>query len=87
MSERAQQITGEDVLSTDNAKPVQLKFGVNSIWLESVIDLEFIKGVTKYEDLTDDQLRTYLDSKTESSKDVLSIDMLDKIFEESSKSI
>lgn len=55
---------------------------MNSEWLESVIDLGFIEKVTEYDNLTDDQLRTYLDSNVESSKDVITIDMLDKNLED-----
>lgn len=80
----ALQISGEDVLSTDISRPVQLKFCVNSEWLESVIHLRFIKGVTKYGDHTDNQLQMYPISKTESTKDVVTIDMLDKFVEDKS---
>lgn len=83
VKERAQQIVCEQVLSTDVAKPVQHKFCVDSEWLESVIELDYIKGVKSYDELTDANLCEYLESKAEPSKSVVTTDMLDKIFEDS----
>lgn len=67
----------------DAAKPAQMKFCVNSKWLESLIVLQFIMDVTSYGILADGQLRKYFESKAKSSNDVESIDMLDKIVEQS----
>lgn len=83
VTELVLQITGKDILLTVVAKPVQIKFCVNSEWLESLIDLNFIKKVTSYDNQTNDQLRKYLESEAEFLKDVVTMDMLDKIVEQS----
>lgn len=41
VSQRALQLTGGDLISTDVSKPAQLKFCENSEWLDSVIDFRF----------------------------------------------
>lgn len=59
--------------------PVQLKFCLDVVWIESLIDLGFIDDVSSYETLTDDQLWTYLDKKSEESKETVTLDTLDDI--------
>lgn len=81
LKECAQQITGGNLVSTDIEKPVQIKLCVNSEWLESFIDLEFILNADSYDSLEGVTLRNYLDSKASSVKDVVTIDMLDNIVE------
>lgn len=66
----------------DIGKPVQLKFCVGSEWPEFVIDLNIISKVIDYDALRDKNLYAYLKSKAKLSNDVLRIDMLDEIFEE-----
>lgn len=70
------------MLSTDIAKPFQMKFCVNSEWLELVISLELIHALDGYEVLWDDQLQKYLESKAAASKDVVTVDVLYKIVED-----
>ena len=53
VNERARQVVGEDVISTEAAKPVQMKYCVNAEWLESLIDLDFIPNVSSYNSLSD----------------------------------
>lgn len=81
-NELALQLTGEDEIWTDVAKPVQLYLCVNADELESVIGLGFIWKVTKYGNLLDDHLFSYSDPKAESSKDVFTIYLLGKIVED-----
>lgn len=42
------------------------------------MDLKFIKVITSYDDLEEDQLKKYCESIAEFSKDVTAIDMPDK---------
>lgn len=76
------QLTGGDITMTDVARPGQLKLCVNSERLESAIDLAFIEKLMKYKDLTDNQLRIYLNSKVESPKDIVTINTLDMMVED-----
>lgn len=76
---RAMQLAGATVLSTKISKPVQMEFCVNYRWRESVIDLGYIPIIGPYENLSDDELWPYLKSKAASLKDVVKINMLDKI--------
>jgi len=62
-----------------SARPVQLKFCVDSEYLSSAIGLGFIKDITKLEDLTDAVLRTYLDKKAETSKETVTLSSLDRM--------
>lgn len=59
-------------------------------WLESLVDLAFISNISRYGELTDEQLRkydvlsskTFLDKEAAGSKDVITIFMLDKIMKD-----
>jgi len=77
IAERAAQF-GDDTVS---ARPVQLKFCVDSEYLASAISLGFISGATSLEDLTDAVLRTYLDTKSGASKETVTLSKLDRIVE------
>lgn len=74
-----QQITRDQLLSTDLVRPVQLKFWVASEWLEFIIDLRLIPEVESYKYLRDEILRAYLKSKATASKNFITIDALDKL--------
>lgn len=77
--ERAKQLTLSNSISTEAIKPVNLKFCVNAEWIESLIALSFIGGVTDYKDLEDNTLREYLEKESEESKEVINLDTLDEI--------
>lgn len=79
VQERPKQNSDATILSTDIAKPAQMRFCVSSEWFETVIDLGSIPIVDSYDDLNDDDLGTYFEWKAASSKDVMTIEMLDKI--------
>lgn len=60
LSERAPQLVGDGVTSTEFSKAVQLKLCVSSDWIESVFDLEFNENVTDYDSFSNEALRKYL---------------------------
>lgn len=55
---------------------------MNTKWLKSLTDIGFIPYVTSYDDLSNDEPRTYLTKKAEESMDVVTIDTLDKLVED-----
>lgn len=79
IEERARQLVGEHEISTEAVTPVHLKYCVDYEWIESVLDLGFIDGVTSYNDLNDEKLRAYLTEKAKESTEVVTLDVLDKI--------
>jgi transposase InsO family protein len=81
---RAQQLVPGEV-STEAVRPVKLKFCVDPEYLESIIALGFIKDVQSYESLTDEILRQFLETKSQESKESVTIDILDKIVDRSLK--
>ena len=70
-----------DVDAAGTARPVQLKFCVDSEYLASAIDLGFVDGVDTIEELTDPLLRAYLEKKAETSKETVTLSALDKMVE------
>lgn len=52
---------------------------MNLQWFKSVINMEFVPGTKSYVSLSDDSIRKYLDEKAAVSKDVVTINTLDKI--------
>lgn len=76
IAERAKQLIGKDVVSTEECTPVNLKFCVDSKWLESLKDLDFLDGVSAYGELTDTVLRSFLEKKAKESKEGFSLDVL-----------
>lgn len=56
---------------------MHLKYFVDLGWIESLIFLGLLEDVTSYDSLKDDQLRSYLDSKAEESKETITLDELD----------
>lgn len=79
VKERAKQLAAKDVVSTEVARPVNLKFCVDAEWIESLIALDFLDDVTTYEELSDTRLRAYLDDKAVESKEVVTLDVLDDL--------
>lgn len=60
-------------------RPVDLKFCMDVDFLESSIDLGFITNDTSYEDLTDEQVRAFVETRSADSKEVVTLEKLDKI--------
>lgn len=79
--ERARQI-GKSSRSTENVRPVNIKFCVDPDYLESLIALNLIPDVKDYDSLTDDTLRAFLDEKAEESREATNLDSLDIIVEQ-----
>ena len=75
---RALQIAGGSG-AADAVKPIDLKFCIDVEYLESSIALGFIPGVDSYETLTDTEVRNFLNSRAVESKEVVTLDKLDKI--------
>lgn len=44
--------------------------------------LGFIPGVTSYDELADEQVQTFLDGRAREAKDVVTLDMLEKIVQD-----
>lgn len=64
---------------SEPVRAVELKFCVDVDFIESSITLGFVENATSYEKLTDEQLRTFLEGRVQESKDVVTLDTLDKI--------
>lgn len=58
-----------------------MKYCVDAEWLELLIDLGFIHMVCSHDDLSDDQLKSYLTKKAEETKSVVTIDTLNRLVE------
>ena len=56
---------------------MNLSFCVDPNWLESIVSLGFIEGVTTTKELDDSTLRAYLEAEAEESKEVVNIKTLD----------
>ena len=76
---RASQIVEGTFNLTEAVQKLNLKYSVDPEYLQSSLALEFIPGATTYDDLTDDQLRSFLSSKAKESKDYFTLSSLDKI--------
>ena len=59
--------------------PVDLKYCIDAQLRKSTIELGFIPDVSYYDDVTDEQLRTYLDQESVDSKAALTMTSLDEI--------
>lgn len=58
IQDRARQLVGKSVVSTEAVTPVHLNVCVDLEWIESLIDLGFMEDVTSYDVLTEELLRT-----------------------------
>lgn len=76
LTERAKQF-GESV--ERRTRPVELRFCIEIEYLESAIDLGFIREATSYNELTDEILRQYLAEKAEESNQAVKLEALDSI--------
>ena len=86
VQERYQQrtSTNDDAASNEPAKPVSLKFCVDASWLEGAVYLGSIlkengEKIESVNTLNDSQLRKYLSKKAETSKNNVTIPILEKI--------
>lgn len=75
---RERQLVGQNAVWTKAAKPGSLKVYVDTEWLQSTVALGFIDNVTAIEDLMQSKLSTLLISKSEESREILSLENLDK---------
>lgn len=66
---------GSSSATTEATLSMQLKCCVDTQHFISCIALGFIDDVTSFDDMTDKQLRTYLDSEAMESKDAVTIDL------------
>ena len=64
---------------TEAITPVNLSFCVDPDWLESLVSLGFMEGVTTTKELDDSTLRAYLEAEAEESKEVVNLKTLDEI--------
>lgn len=85
VSKRACQLTGQNVISAEATEHVQFKYCVDPEWLESLIGLDLLKGVSSYGSLDDKDIRKYLDGKAQKNRKVFKIDHLDKLVEKELK--
>lgn len=82
MTERAQQLdVGVNTPIDDVVRSASLKYCRDQDWLESMIELEFIPGAADYETLTDESLRAYMDSKSKESREVATVESIEKVVE------
>ena len=65
--------------TTEITLPVNLKFCVNTQIILSAIELNFIPDVESYDELSDDDLRAYLEQRSVESKEVVNMESLDAI--------
>lgn len=66
-------------LTTEAVKPVDLKFCVDVAFLESAIGFGFFPDVQNHKEITDKQLREFLDSLCEETKKAVTLEQLDKL--------
>lgn len=64
---------------TEPMKPVDLTFCVDVEFLESSIALRFIGDAISYKKHTDTQVRKFFEGRTNDSKEVVTLEALDKI--------
>lgn len=76
---------GSSTTTTEVILPMQLKYCVDAKHFSSCIALGFIDGVTSFDAMTDEQLRTYLDKEAEYSKDAVTLEGLDELIEKKLK--
>ena len=77
---RAQQLTVNGFgVSSQICRPLGIKYCVNTSLLQSIINLGFIGDVTSYDDVTDDQVRDYLEEQCESSQEVVSLEAIEDL--------
>lgn len=62
---------------------MELKYCVDAQHFTSYIELGFIDEVTSFDDMTNEQLRKYLDKEAEDSKDAVTLESLDELIEKS----
>lgn len=65
---RAQQLSGDGVISTEPVIPINIKCCIDPKQLQSAIDLGLIPGVDDYDKLDESMIRKYLDKKMKKSK-------------------
>ena len=76
---RALQLSVVNSTTTEPARPVSMTYCVDSEWLQSYIDLEYIPDVETPHDLTDTKLRLYLESEAEEEKHTTTMTEIDAI--------
>lgn len=74
--ERVCQIVGQDVISPNVDKPIQMKFCMNPEWLESLTELDFHPVVASCDKPRDKQLQEYLSKKANESSDAVTMETL-----------
>lgn len=78
---RVREVTGQDVVSAEAAKPIRLKYCVDTEWLESLIDLDVLTDAISYGQLVNKVLHTYLESKAVKTRKFVTTDQLDKLLD------
>ena len=77
---RAQQLSSQTTsVSSHISKPIALKYCIHTPLLRSTIRLGLIKDVNSHIALSDEQLRKYLETKSEQNVVTLSVDKIDEI--------
>lgn len=72
---------GPSTTTTEAVLPMQLKYYVDAQHFTSCIALDFIDDVTSFGDMTGEQLRAYLNSEEEESKEAVTLEILDELIE------
>ena len=70
---------GSTSTTTEAILPMELKYCVDAQHFTSCIALGFIDNGTSFEDMTDKQLRAYLDKEAEDSKEAVTLEGLDEL--------
>lgn len=76
---RAEQFVPKHVVSTEPYSPVGLKFCIDGEMVMSLMSLGLFDFVNYYANLSDSELRTYLDNKAEKSKEFITLDVRDNL--------
>lgn len=76
---KALQLTAVDAKTTEPVRLVGLSYCVDTEWLESSINLDYIPGVKSIQELTDGKLHAYLKAEAEEDKDMMTIAKIESI--------
>ena len=78
---RAEQLVAAGTITAEPVRPLSLKYCVGSEQLQSALDLGFIEGVEDYYSLTDSDLRSFLEGKSQESRKNLTASGVEKLVE------
>lgn len=79
--QRPRQLTALNLIMVESISSVQIKFCVDTDWLDFIIDRGFIDDFLYYVDLYDGRVRLFLESVIQENKDDETIEAVDEIGE------